>query len=358
MSIIARMLSKMVFTRFLLILIGLTLFVIMLDTLRNLDDILVNDNTPYTELVRYALLRFPQVVSTFWTLSLLLAVLLTLTELGWRNETVIFWAAGISPLRLALMLLPLGMVLGAAQFAITDRAVPMAAKELREWGVGDYSQKKTRIGENDPLWMRAGNDIVRAEGTNADISRIDGLTIFRRDNDGLLLEQIIARSAQKADDRWLLRDVLVYPRDNVPARRLDTMIYSGTLRFAAAGMRSGDPEEMSLADLNYFLANAGFGIRPVFVYKAWWHKRLSLFITAWLMIAVIVPLAARFRRGGAIGYMFGTGVAIGFAYFIFDGISMTIGEMGLAPPWMAAWTPLLVLALAAASLMLKTETVS
>jgi len=358
MSIIARMLTKMIFTRFLLILVGLSLFVIMLDTLRNMDSILVDDSTPYTELFRYALLRFPQVTSTFWTLSLLLAVLLALTELGWRNETVIFWAAGLSPLGLAVMLLPLGIILGIAQFIITDHAVPLAAKQLREWGVGDYSRKKTRIGENDPIWMRAGNDIVRAGKTNSGLSRIDELTIFRRDKDGLLTEQIIARTAEKTNGRWLLHDVLIYPRESVPAKRLDSMIYSGTLRFAAVGMRSGDPEEMSLSDLGYFIDNSGFGIRPVFVYQAWWHKRLSLLITAWLMIAVIIPLSARFRRGGAIGYMFGIGVAIGFAYFIFDGISMTIGEMGLAPPIMAAWIPVLVLALAAASLMLKSETVA
>ena len=96
----------------------------------------------------------------------------------------------------------------------------------------------------------------------------------------------------------------------------------------------------------------------MFVYKTWWHKRITLLFTAWLMIAVCIPLAARFRRGGAVGYMFGAGVAIGFAYFIFDGISATIGEMGLAPPWMAAWMPVIALALLAAAMTLKAESVS
>ena len=73
------------------------------------------------------------------------------------------------------------------------------------------------------------------------------------------------------------------------------------MRPAAAGARSGDPEEMSLADLDYFIDNSGFGIRPAWVYETWWHKRLSLFFSALVMIAICIPLAVRFRRGGGIG---------------------------------------------------------
>ena len=358
MKTIGLMLTKMVFARFLAILLGMTLFVLMLDALSNMDSILAYNNDDYTALLRYAGLRFPQVVSTFWNMSLLLAVLLTLVELAWRDEMVALWAAGISPFQIMLMLLPLGVVLGIGQFAINDRAVPATAKVLREWGVGDYANKRLQMGERDPIWMRAGNDIMRAEKANAKATRLEGVTIFRRDRDGLLIEQIIARSARQENGRWLLRDVLIYSRDNVAPGRVAAMVYSGNLRFAAAGARSGDPEEMSLADLRYFVVNQGFGIRPAFVYEAWWHKRISLVLAAWLMMAVCVPLAARYRRGGAVGYMFGAGVSIGFAYFIFDGISMTIGEMGLAPPWAAAWIPVAALALLTAALAMRAETVS
>ncbi len=358
MRTIGLLLTRMIALRFVAILIGMSVFVLTLDTLGNMDAILAYNNDDYLSLLRYAGLRFPQVASTFWTMSLLLATLLTLVELGWRNETVALWAAGVSPLQIMMMLLPLGILLGAGQFLINDRAVPRTAKILREWGVGDYSSKKLKMGERDPLWMRAGNDIMRAERADARATELEGVTIFRRDADGLLIEQIIAREAKLRNDRWLLKDILIYSRDNVPPSRLAVLIYSGNLKFAAAGARSGDPEEMSVADLNYFVANQGFGIRPAHVYRAWRHKRISLLLAAWLMMAVCVPLAARYRRGGAAGYLFGTGVAIGFAFFIFDGVSMTIGEMGLTPPWMAAWTPLAALALLTAALAARAETVS
>jgi hypothetical protein len=83
--------------------------------------------------------------------------------------------------------------------------------------------------------------------------------------------------------------------------RVDRMVYSGIIRPAAKGARSGDPEEMSVKELSYFIDNAGFGIKPTYVYETWRFKRLSLFLSSFLMIALCVPLASRFRRGGGLG---------------------------------------------------------
>jgi len=358
MKTIGFMLTRMIVSRFVVILLGIVLIVLMLDTLGNMDSILEYNNGDYMSLPRYAALRFPQVTSTFWTLSLLLAVLLTLLEMSWRNEIVAIWAAGVSPLQIVLALLPLGIVLGGGQFLINDRVVPVTASVLREWGVGDYDNGKQHLGEKDPLWMRAGNDIMRIESSNSDVTRLRGVTIFRRDRKGLLLEQIVAREAIQGSGRMVLRDVYIYTRDNVRPERLDTLVYSGDLKFATKGARSGEPQEMSIGDLSYFVTNQGFGIRPVHVYKTWWHKRISLLLGAWLVMAVCIPLASRYRRGGAVGYLFGAGVAIGFAYFIFSGLSITIGEMGLVPAWMAAWMPLILLGLLTSFLLVRAETVT
>ncbi|HHI82628.1 MAG TPA: LptF/LptG family permease, partial [Rhizobiales bacterium] len=89
----------------------------------------------------------------------------------------------------------------------------------------------------------------------------------------------------------------------------------------------------------------------------WWHQRLTLFLSAWLMIVICVPLAAKFRRGGGIGIMFAIGVLLGFVFFVFDGISVTLGELGVLPPWIAAWLPVLLFFGAGAWLTLRAETV-
>lgn len=296
-------------------------------------------------------------MSSFINISALLAMLLMLTELSTNSELVAIWASGVSQFRLVGLLAPVALLIGCVQFLINDQAVSLAAPTLHEWGIGDYGKKKLKVGEGDPIWMRSGNDILRAVSSNPQATELDEVTIFRRDPDGILLEQIEAGHAELREGRWELADVTIYYQDNLPPSRVNRLIYSGLLRPAAVGARSGDPEEMSILDLDYFIENAGFGIRPTQVYETWWHKRFTLFVTALLMVALAVPLAVRSRRGGGLGIMFAIGVALGFGFFILEGLTMTIGELGIMAPWMAAWMPIFIFAATAGMMAFRVETI-
>ncbi len=358
MRYIGLMLTRMVLTRFIAILLGISIFVITLKTLASVDDILELKNHNLMALLQYAGLLLPSTIATFISISTLLAILLTLSELSYRSEMVAIWASGTSPLAVMVVLIPLSILLGGLNFLVNDKAIPLTEPILQEWGIGDYGSKKLKISEKDPIWMRAGDDILRAEASNPSATRLQGVAIFRRDETGHLTEQILAESAELIKDRWKLKNVIIYYRQNLAPSKLDTLIYSGDMHPAAAGARSGAPEEMSLAGLRYFIQNSGFGIRPAHVYETWWHKRITLLFSAWLMIVICVPLSTKFRRGGGIGVMFAIGVLLGFIFFIFDGISLTLGELGVLSPWMAAWTPLLVFFGIGITATLRAETVT
>jgi len=358
MKQIGLMITKMVLVRFLTILIGISIFVATLEIVAYVDEILTLNDRRLSSLAEYGMLRLPSILSTFIGMSTLLALLLTLSELSYRGELVPIWASGVSPFRVMVMLTPLAIILGAANFFINDRAVPLAEPVLHSWGIGDYGSKKLKVGADDPIWMRSDNDILRAVSSNPKSTQLKGVTIFRRDTQGHLTEQIVATDAALKNGRWELTNVIIYYRANLKPSRLDKLIYSGSMRPAAAGARSGAPEEMSLAGLNYFIENAGFGIRPAHVYETWWHKRVSLMLSALLMVVICVPLTIKFRRGGGIGRMFAVGVLLGFVFFVFDGISLTLGELGVVAPWMAAWIPVMVFFGIGAFMTLQAETVN
>lgn len=357
MKIIAWMLTRMITTRFLAILIGVTLFVLTLEALTYIKDILALRPGDMSIVFEYVLARAPRTLATFLPISMLLAMLLVLTELSYRNEMTAIWAAGLSPARLVAQLLPLALLAGGVHYLLNDQAIPAAAPVLRDWAVGDYGSEKLKVGERDPLWMRSGTDILRAGSANAESTELTDVIIFRRDADGLLREQVYADTATLEVGRWNLAKVVVYYRNNLVPSKLETLVYSGAMKPAAAGARSGAPEEMSLSDLRYFIENQGFGIRPVWVYQTWWHKRVSLVFAALVMIALVIPLASRFRRGGGLGLLFALGVGLGFIYFVADGIAMTMGELGFVAPWLAAWAPVVGFGALAATLTLRAETV-
>jgi lipopolysaccharide export system permease protein len=357
MNRLARMVSRMIVLRFLPILFGLALFVIMLEVVTYATEILNLGDGGFVMIAKYILARFPATLATFLPISLLLSLLLTVTELSYRNELTAIWSIGFSPLKLILSLAPLALVIGIVHFALVDRAIPAAAPILRNWGIADYSEKKLKIGEKDPIWLRSGTDIMRAAGANRDATRLTDVVIFKRDNAGILTEQIFAEAASLTAEGWMLQNVVAYNSSTEPPKRSTQWLYAGTMRAAQAGSRSGDPEEMTLSDLNYFIANDGFGIRPTYVYEAWWHKRISLVFVSFIMVCLIVPLATRFRRGGGLGVLFAMGVALGFSFFILDGIAMSIGELGAVFPWLAAWLPVLVFGLFSLYLLAKSERV-
>ncbi|MCA0432757.1 MAG: LptF/LptG family permease [Proteobacteria bacterium] len=354
---LALMISRMIFTRFAVILVVLTLFVLSLEVVAYSKEILALNKGGSGNALSYILLRSPGVMVTYLPMSFLIAVLLSLTELSYRNELTAIWASGVSPARLTMMLVPVALLAGGIQFALQDRAIPAAAPTLHDWGIGDYGEKKLKIGERDPLWLRSGNDIMRAARASDDSRKLEDVVIFRRDDKGLLTHQVFAETAERKDGIWHLSNVTTYSNKNEPPVHMESGTYGGTMRPAHAGARSGDPEEMTLGGLSYFVANEGFGIRPAYVYQTWWQKRLTPLLVSLVMMALCVPLASRFRRGGGLGVLFAVGVGLGFVFFVLDGISMSMGELGFAPPWMAAWTPLAVFALLAVIMTLRTERV-
>lgn len=355
MRIIAWMITRMALARFFLILLGISIFVVTLDVVTFARDILALKDHQLSAVMVYFFLKLPIALTAFLPMSALLAILLTFSELSYRNELSAIWNAGVSHLRLILALLPLGLFLGGMNFIINDQAIPKVAPTLHEWGIGEYGKNRLNLGKNDPLWMRAGSDIVRAGGSNPQATSLTEVIIFRRDPDGLLREQIHAPEANLQNGRWELVNAVVYYRSNLPPHRVDRLIYSGDMRPAEAGARSGDPEELSSSDLAYFIENKGFGIRPAYVYETWWNKRLAMFLSTFVLIAITVPLASTFRRGGGIGVFFAIGVGIGFLFFVLDGITLTLGEIGIVPAWMAAWIPMFAFSALAATLLFRAE---
>jgi len=356
MPTLSLLLSKLFITRFILILAGVTIFVLTLDVVTYADDILAVNNGKISGIWYYAMLRSPGIASQFILISILIALLLMLSEISRNSELVAIWGAGVSQFRLLMALMPVAIGLGIFNFALVDRAVPMAAPTLRLWAIGDYSNKKLSIGDQDPIWMRSGKDIIRAVSTNVSTTKLSQVTVFRRDSEGILQEQIMADTAELLGERWLLTNVTIYSREALPPTRLKKMIYTGLMRPAATGSRKGDPEEMTLGDLLYFVNNSGFGLRPSQVYSTWVHKRLASLATGILMLFIAIPLAHRFKRGGGLGMLFAAGIGMGFGYFIFDGITLTMGELGILPPWAAGWMPPLIFTGIAGTIAINYET--
>lgn len=354
LSIIARMLTRMILIRFLVILLGLSAFVLTFEVVGFLSDVLHITGNPFISILTYVAMRLPGVLSLFLPTSLLLALLLCMTELSYRNELTAIWATGISPSRLILKLLPLAIGIGLVHLLVADQAVPLAAPYLRAWGIADYATRKLSVNANDPVWIRSGDDIMRADRISPDNNELINVTIFKRAPTGELVGQIFADKAIRQSGQWILTNITRYDSNGTRPVREGMLAYEGTLRLAD-NKRIGLPEEMTLQQIHNYATHNGYGVRAPYVYETWQQKRLTLVFISIVMVALCIPLGTTFRRGGGLGRIFVAGVALGFAYLVADGLAMTMGETGSVAPWIAAWGPLLVMAAIALGMLARTD---
>ncbi len=80
MKIVTWMLIRMIATRYVAILLGISFFVLSLELLANAKDIQALRPGDSSILFEYMLLRAPSVISNYMSISMLLAMLLSLTN--------------------------------------------------------------------------------------------------------------------------------------------------------------------------------------------------------------------------------------------------------------------------------------
>ncbi len=338
-SALSRYISRALLARVAVLLVGLAALMMILEFLADGDQVLAASDSIVLPILRYTVLRLPEILAELIPVAAMLGALLTFAELARHSELTAMFAAGVSRIRLALAALPVALLIAGTQLLIQDQAVPVAASKLRAWGVGDYEP-----GSDTSSWLRDGDDIVRLRSFDAAAGKLNGVTIFRRDREGNLVEQIDAAAAIHGQDSWLLEDV---SRSEVGAgtvEHLDQLAWPSRLDPTLILATIAHPRETSAAKLLQVLWSPGLGTQPTYRYQVWLQERLAAPATTILLVMLGVALARPLRGGAAQGLLLAAGIAVGFLIWTFDGLVLTFGDLGLVPPVLAAWTPLPVIA--------------
>ena len=71
-----------------------------------------------------------------------------------------------------------------------------------------------------------------------------------------------------------------------------------------------------------------------------------------LMVALVISLGQYLRARRTVAWIFVAAVAISFGYLVFARATLAMGELGVLPPWLAAWGPALAFASLVGSILL------
>jgi len=355
MKTLALYLIRQFLVRCALILVGTAAFALAADLMEVGKNVVTMREDSWSVLLDYGLLRLPTYVSALLPVSALIAGLWTVGVMYRQKELVAILNTGLSPIGLIRLVLLGSLPLVFLQFLLDDRIVPRAIQELRSWDWAESGYEYFSPETDGWLWLYSGRDIIRMENPRPRSQTFSDVTIFRRDAEGLLLERIDAPVARFMETGLMLENAVIRSATDASTRSVPNYRWLGRIDFNIVQMLSWAPADLSLSQLNEVIDNAGYGQRPVNIYRTWFNARLVAALQPLLMLLLSMSLIPSYSRTGSFAWIFLMGISIGVGTFILTGITTAMGEAGLLLPWLAAWAPVIALLALIARFLLQHE---
>jgi len=358
-AILDRYVLKRFFSALLLVLLSVILLSLVVDYSEKVDE--VARHRPPLEVVagyyRYFLLSVTMDTAPF---AVLLATLIALGVLSKNNEDTAFRASGVSLYRLGAPILAAMALAAGAAFALGEYVLPLAKqREERfkhriygrpaDYGLRTISERNWYYGRDGRIWHR--------EATDPDREILVAPSVFEFDPSFRLVRRTEAREAAWRGDAWVLRQgwerTFGGPQEVTYRNFLETPVTGDPPAAFARERRT--PSEMRFRELQRHARRLQRSGYPTANLETALHAKLARPLLLPIMALLALPFAFRIGKRGALAGV-GVGLAVGIAFMIGTTVFTKLGDAGALPPTLAAWSPNVLFATAAAYLLLKVRT--
>jgi len=350
--------AKMFALRIVAVLAMLVLILQMLDLLGQSGKILQAAGNGEAELWHYVTLRAPQLIATFLPYSVLLATILTLVQLNQNSEVISMKAAGLSAHQILAPLVLTAALVAALSFTFNERVVTRSTAALKAWQAVEFGKVPPAAATKANVWLADGPNVLFAQtiGGSGAGTRMTGVSWFRRDGSGRVIDIVTAPSATFAAPGWRLEAPSSFAVQSVKLEKLPAAtVVAERITPAQIAISKVDADAEDLFTLRGSIsAMQSAGRRTGELESAWWHK-ISGPLAALLMPLLGAVAAFGLARSGHVLIRAAIGMALGFAFFVVDNAALAMGSFGGYPPLLAAWAPFVLFALIGETVLIRTE---
>ncbi|GAA4642925.1 LPS export ABC transporter permease LptG [Pontixanthobacter gangjinensis] len=350
-------LAKLFIVRIVAMLAVLVLVLMALDLLSTSGEILSVPGNGQAQLLDYVSLRIPQLIARFLPYSVLLATIISLITLNQNSEVIAMKAAGLSAHQVLAPLLLTALIVSGLSFAFNERVVTRATATLKAWEGAEFGPIPKITGVRTNVYLTDGENILTAAriiGSGPD-TRMEEVTWYQRDPQGMLSRQVRASNATYAGPGWKLSGYESFDVASAETTQGETMVVGKGLTTDQIELESVDPDTQGFFELSDSIdAYDAVGRRSTELRSKWWHK-LSGPLSAFLMPLLGAIAAFGLARSGQLFVRAVIGMALGFAYFVVDNAALAMGNFGGYPPLLAAWAPFFLFALIGETVLIRTE---
>ena len=308
----------------------------------------------FLDVIEYCIAITPEFLVMILPITLLLALLYTLTDLSRSNQITAMRAAGISLWRISAPYFAVGVAASAALFAMNELLVPRST----EWGDHILNRYVQKPGDTETLKNFQGFASAHRQWQFGEYrprtSEIINPIVFWNSPDGSIW-QLHADLAVWTNRVWTFFSVSEYSQTNgqaslVPALKTNELAMpgfdetpalinseikvSGFLRLG--GVRRAN---IPLKDILGYLRlhpDPPRSISEKLLTEL--NGRLAAPWTCLVVVFIAIPFGA---MPGRRNFFFGVAgvITISFIYFVIQRVSLTLGSVGDLPGWLAAWLP-------------------
>ncbi|MDX1675021.1 MAG: LptF/LptG family permease [Longimicrobiales bacterium] len=358
-----RILDRMVvreFTRlFLLFIMASPVLFVLGDLTDNLDTYM-DRGYATGQIVMGYVYQMPMFISWGIPVAALIATIFTVNAMTRHSEVAAAKAGGISFYRLYAVLPILGIVLTGLGLVLTE-LIPVGNR-LREDALGENAEAHARgIGRSNFVYRDLDGRTFSIRRLNVSEGEISGITMEREGNEPEVPSiHVYAPEARYDSTRgWILHDGVFRLMAGPEVERAFRFAELETAGFDERPEqlldRQKDPDQMGYVELGQLieiLRRSGADPLGLMVQRA---QKLAIPVASLVIILFAAPLANSAPRGGAA---YGVGVSLGITivYLMLFKVAGAAGSSGAIPPEVAAWTPNVLFAVAAAFLLREVRT--
>lgn len=337
-------LKKFLTTYFFLIVIIITIAIIF-DFNEKIDKI-TGTGATWTEIICDYYANFvPYFANMFSPLFTFIAVIFFTTNLASHSEIIAMKSAGMSFRRILVPYMLGATIIATLSFGLGGWIIPHGnvAKNAFE---NKHIKKRQMVDVAENVQMQVDTGVV------AYISYFDNRT---KTGSGFLLSSyrekkltahLTAETIQYdtlADHKysWTLRNYTIRTKTGsrekiVSGEKIDTTLLMEPKDFFYA---YGQQETMTIDELDYFIDRQRLrGSAGLATFEVEYHKRFAAPFAAFILTLIGVSLSCEKRKGG-MGTSIGIGLALTFAYILFQTISSSFAINAGWPAPLAVWMP-------------------
>ena len=324
-------------------------------------DKLTRSHAPMQKIIFDYYVNFiPYFANLFSPLFVFIAVIFFTSKLADNSEIIAMKSTGMSFRRLLRPYMVSAAIIALSSFLLGAYVIPQTSVERVNF-YNRYIKKKTDITSIDNVQTQVDTGVVayityfdnvtkRGYGFSLD-KFVDKKLVSHLTAQTITYDTLSERRCSWTLQQYQIRTLQGKREKLESGAKLDTIIMMEPKDFFFV---RNQQETMTLPQLNEFIDRQKLrGAAGISTFEVEYHKRFAAPFAAFILTLIGVTLSCEKRKGG-MGASIGAGIALSFAYILFQTISATFAINAGWPPMLSVWIPNILFAIIAGVLYRRT----